>query len=191
MWWIEQATIDGEEIALPWRNAGLELVRYGGVMLQLKSERDYVLSFTPQSNEFTITLPSSANMGHTAGLCGNTFMQNIPDHLHFSAQCLSSNIRCLPPSFIQAPAETINSMSFLYAMAAQPQTSLGLSQTGLTIRMAQCAYRQRGQCVLLGQPWDVRPFALRFSNHATHTYLSRCSLPSVRSRRVSRQMCVS
>lgn len=160
-------------------------------MLQLKSERDYVLSFTPQSNEFTITVPSSANMGHTAGLCGNTFLQNIPDHLHFLAQCLSANICCLPPSFTQDSAERINSMSFLYVMAAQPQTSLGLSQTGLTIKMAQCAYRQRGQCVLLGQPWDVRPFALRFSSHATHIYLSRCSSPSVRSRRVSSQMCVS
>lgn len=52
-------------------------------MLQLKSERDYVLSFTPQRNEFTITLHSSAKMDHTAGLCGNTLMQNIPDHLHF------------------------------------------------------------------------------------------------------------
>lgn len=82
-------------------------------------------------------------------------------------------------------------MSFLYVMAAEPPTSLGLSQTGLTIKMAQCAYRQRGQCVLLGQPWDVRPFDLRFSNYATHTYLSRGILPSVRSRRVSSQMCAS
>lgn len=57
-------------------------------MLQLKSEGDYILSFTPQSNEFTITVPSSANAGHTAGLCGNTFMQNIPDRLRFSARCL-------------------------------------------------------------------------------------------------------
>uniref|UniRef100_H3DPH5 von Willebrand factor n=1 Tax=Tetraodon nigroviridis TaxID=99883 RepID=H3DPH5_TETNG len=64
------ATINGEEIALPWRYAGLELVCYGGVMLLLKAEQDYVLSFTPQSNEFTITVPSSANLGHTAGLCG-------------------------------------------------------------------------------------------------------------------------
>lgn len=138
MWWIAQATIDGEDIALPWRHAGLELVRYGGVMLQLKSERDYVLSFTPQSNEFTLTVPSSANMGRTAGLCGNTFMQKIPDHLHFSAQCLSSNICCLPSSFTQVPAERIHSMSFLYVMAAQPQTSLGLSQTGLTIAQRAC-----------------------------------------------------
>lgn len=65
-----QVTIDGEEIALPRQYAGLELVSYGGVMLQLKSDPDYLLSFTPQSNEFTITVPSSA-MGHTAGLCGN------------------------------------------------------------------------------------------------------------------------
>eukprot|EP00066_Takifugu_rubripes_P015898 XP_011605164.1 PREDICTED: von Willebrand factor isoform X1 [Takifugu rubripes] len=63
-------TIDGEEIALPRQYAGLELVSYGGVMLQLKSDPDYHLSFTPHTNEFTITVPSSATMGHTAGLCG-------------------------------------------------------------------------------------------------------------------------
>ncbi|KAM6936930.1 von Willebrand factor [Xenentodon cancila] len=64
------ALIDREELALPWRHAGLELVRYGGVMLQLKSDHGYVLTFTPQSNEFTITLLSSTTSGHTAGLCG-------------------------------------------------------------------------------------------------------------------------
>lgn len=64
------AEIDGEELALPWRYAGLELVRYGGVMLQLKSDHGFVLMFTPQSNEFTITLLSSTATGHTAGLCG-------------------------------------------------------------------------------------------------------------------------
>lgn len=63
--------MDEEELALPWRYAGLELVRYGGVMLQLGSEHGYVLTFTPQSNEFTITMPSSSTAGHTAGLCGN------------------------------------------------------------------------------------------------------------------------
>lgn len=79
--------IDGKELTLPWQYAGLELVRYGGVMLQLKSERGYVLTFTPQSNEFTITMPSSTISGHTAGLCGNintdSFIQNIPVHLSF------------------------------------------------------------------------------------------------------------
>ncbi|XP_076589526.1 von Willebrand factor [Chaetodon auriga] len=64
------AVIDKEDLALPWQHAGLELVRYGGVMLQLKSDHGYVLTFTPQSNEFTITLPSSTSTGHTAGLCG-------------------------------------------------------------------------------------------------------------------------
>ncbi|XP_034734682.1 von Willebrand factor isoform X2 [Etheostoma cragini] len=64
------AVIDREELALPWRFAGLELVRYGGVMLQLKSDQGYVLTFTPQSNEFTIRLLSSTTTGHTAGLCG-------------------------------------------------------------------------------------------------------------------------
>lgn len=64
------AQFDKEELTLPWRHAGLELVRYGGVMLQLKSAHGYVLTFTPQSNEFTITLTSTAATGHTAGLCG-------------------------------------------------------------------------------------------------------------------------
>lgn len=68
---FEQAVIDKEDLALPWRYAGLELVRYGGVMLQLRSDHGYVVTFTPQSNEFTITLSSSTNIGLTAGLCGN------------------------------------------------------------------------------------------------------------------------
>lgn len=85
MWWTAQVTIDGEEITLPRQFAGLQLVSYGGVMLQLKADPDYVLSFTPRSNEFTITVSNSATMGHTAGLCGNTFMYNIPDHLDLSA----------------------------------------------------------------------------------------------------------
>uniref|UniRef100_A0A665VPY0 von Willebrand factor n=1 Tax=Echeneis naucrates TaxID=173247 RepID=A0A665VPY0_ECHNA len=65
-----RAMIDQEELALPWRYGGLELVRYGGVMLQLKSNHGYVLTFTPQSNEFTITLLSSTATDPTAGLCG-------------------------------------------------------------------------------------------------------------------------
>ncbi|XP_040893366.1 von Willebrand factor [Toxotes jaculatrix] len=64
------AVIDREVLALPWRYGGLELVRYGGVMLQLKSDHGYVLTFTPQSNEFTITLLSSSTTDDTAGLCG-------------------------------------------------------------------------------------------------------------------------
>ncbi|TKS73397.1 von Willebrand factor [Collichthys lucidus] len=64
------AMVDRKELLLPWRHAGIELVRYGGVMLQLKSVHGYVLTFTPQSNEFTITLSSSTTTGQTAGLCG-------------------------------------------------------------------------------------------------------------------------
>jgi len=68
---FEQAVIDGEELTLPWQFSGLELVCYGGVMLHLKSDHGYVLTFTPQSNEFTITLLSSSTTGDTTGLCGN------------------------------------------------------------------------------------------------------------------------
>lgn len=41
-------------------------------MLQLKTDHGYTLTFTPQSNEFTITLHSSTVTDHTAGLCGKT-----------------------------------------------------------------------------------------------------------------------
>ncbi|XP_056137639.1 von Willebrand factor isoform X2 [Lampris incognitus] len=64
------AVLDGEVLSLPWHYGGLEVLRYGGVMLQLKSEHGYVLTFTPQSNEFTITQLSSTTASHTAGLCG-------------------------------------------------------------------------------------------------------------------------
>lgn len=85
---FEQAMIDGEELALPWRFAGLELVRYGGVMLQLKSDHGYVLTFTPQSNEFTITLLSSTT-GYTAGLCGNINKDTFIHKCKISQPCLS------------------------------------------------------------------------------------------------------
>ncbi|NP_001265809.1 von Willebrand factor precursor [Oryzias latipes] len=65
-----RAMIDREELALPWRFYGMELMRYGGVMLQLKSNQGYMLTFTPQSNEFTITFQGSTNSAQTAGLCG-------------------------------------------------------------------------------------------------------------------------
>ncbi|XP_071393775.1 von Willebrand factor [Centroberyx affinis] len=64
------AVLDGEVLSLPWWHGGLEVVRYGGVMLQLRSDHGYVLAFTPQSNEFTITMLSSTTSNHTAGLCG-------------------------------------------------------------------------------------------------------------------------
>lgn len=106
---FEQAVIDREELALPWQHAGLELVRYGGVMLQLKSDHGYVLTFTPQSNEFTITLPSSTSTGHTAGLCGNIntdpFIQKVYLFLFASISTLSpSSDHCsLSVSFFQVP----------------------------------------------------------------------------------------
>ncbi|XP_057693186.1 von Willebrand factor [Corythoichthys intestinalis] len=70
-------SIGQQEISLPWRHAGLELARYGGMMLQLKSDLGYVLTFTPQSNEFTITLHNSSISGHTAGLCGACGEQSV------------------------------------------------------------------------------------------------------------------
>lgn len=81
--------IDREELALPWRHAGLELVRYGGVMLQLKSDHGYILTFTPQSNEFTITLLSSTPTSHTAGLCGNINTDPFIQNCKISQPCLS------------------------------------------------------------------------------------------------------
>ncbi|XP_061630178.1 von Willebrand factor isoform X1 [Phyllopteryx taeniolatus] len=71
------AIIGQEEISLPWRHAGLELMKYGGLMFQLKSDQGYVLTFTPQSNEFTITLLSASISSHTAGLCGACGDQSI------------------------------------------------------------------------------------------------------------------
>ncbi len=92
--------IDREELALPWRYAGLELVRYGGVMLQLKSDHGYVLTFTPQSNEFTITLLSSTPTSHTAGLCGSINTDPFIQNRKISQPCLSLSYllsHCLLP----------------------------------------------------------------------------------------------
>ncbi|KAF7670343.1 hypothetical protein LDENG_00018730 [Lucifuga dentata] len=73
------AVFDKEDLALPWRYGGLEVVSYGGIMLQLKLENAYILAFTPQSNEFTITLLSSSTTSHTAGLCGACGEEKVND----------------------------------------------------------------------------------------------------------------
>lgn len=75
------AVIEQEKLSLPWRHAGIELLRYGGIMLQLKSDYGYVLSFTPQSNEFTITVQGSNTALPTAGLCG-TCGEDQANQLH-------------------------------------------------------------------------------------------------------------
>ncbi|CAL9695336.1 unnamed protein product [Knipowitschia caucasica] len=64
------AVMGTEELALPWTHGGLELLRFGGIMLQLRSDHGYTLTFTPQSNEFTISVQGSGTVGPTAGLCG-------------------------------------------------------------------------------------------------------------------------
>ncbi|XP_064878243.1 LOW QUALITY PROTEIN: von Willebrand factor [Oncorhynchus nerka] len=63
-------TVDGAPVSLPFRSSLVEVMRYGGVMFQLRSvEHGYILAFTPQKNEFTITLTSST-INHTSGVCG-------------------------------------------------------------------------------------------------------------------------
>ncbi|KAJ8002410.1 hypothetical protein DPEC_G00158600 [Dallia pectoralis] len=63
-------TVNGTPVSVPYRSSQVEVMRFGEVMFQLKSvEPRYILAFTPQSNEFTLTLPSSST-NHTAGLCG-------------------------------------------------------------------------------------------------------------------------
>uniref|UniRef100_A0A8C7N5N4 von Willebrand factor n=1 Tax=Oncorhynchus kisutch TaxID=8019 RepID=A0A8C7N5N4_ONCKI len=63
-------TVDGAPVSLPFRSSLVEVMRYGGVMFQLRSvEHGYILAFTPQKNEFTITLTSST-IHHTSGVCG-------------------------------------------------------------------------------------------------------------------------
>ncbi|CAL8262169.1 unnamed protein product [Merluccius merluccius] len=65
------ASIDGEELALPWQSGGVKVNRYAGLSLEVRSDRGYLLFFTPQTNEFTISLLSSSAGSRTAGLCGS------------------------------------------------------------------------------------------------------------------------
>ncbi|KAG7271057.1 hypothetical protein CRUP_037956 [Coryphaenoides rupestris] len=65
------AVLDGEELSLPWRSGGVEVNRFAGVSLQVHSHHSYLLFFTPQNNEFTVSLLGSwAGSSLTAGLCG-------------------------------------------------------------------------------------------------------------------------
>ena len=81
--------MDTEVLRLPWRSGGLEVVSYGGVMLHLTSDRGYVLTFTPQSNEFTVTLHTSALKHPTQGLCGRYTPPGTSHSLHSRAQAYS------------------------------------------------------------------------------------------------------
>ncbi|XP_034144185.1 von Willebrand factor isoform X2 [Esox lucius] len=63
-------TVNGAPVSMPYHSRQVEVMRFGEVMFQLKSvEHGYILAFTPQNNEFTLTL-SSSSTNHTAGLCG-------------------------------------------------------------------------------------------------------------------------
>lgn len=181
--------IDREELALPWRFGGLELVRYGGVMLQLKSDHGYVLTFTPQSNEFTITLMSSSTTGHTAGLCGNRNQILISFYQSNNTAAAVMDDCCA--FFLQAPVARRRLMSSLCVMAARPPTSLPSSQTGPRLQTGVCVCPDGRPCVCPEQRWDVRPCAPKCLNRAMSTSPSRCSWPSARSRRVRSQMCAS
>ena len=81
--------MDSEVLRLPWRSGGLEVVSYGGVMLHLTSDRGYVLTFTPQSNEFTVTLHTSALEHPTLGLCCRYTPPGTSHSLHSRAQALT------------------------------------------------------------------------------------------------------
>lgn len=159
-------------------------------MLQLKSGHGYVLTFTPQSNEFTITLLSSSTPGHTAGLCGNKnafhSLASIADAAHRSLRCVKLSVLVL-----QARVGRWRLTSSLYVMAALLQTSQASSQTGLWLQMEELVCQSVGPFVCLEHQWDVRPYVQRSLNRAMRTFLFRCSLLSVRSRHVTSQTCVS
>lgn len=163
-------------------------------MFQLKSAHGYVLTFTPQSNEFTITLSSTAATGQTAGLCGsiNTDSPDLDQSL--LVPLINSYHNHPPPSllsFLKAPVGKIKQTFFLCVTAPRPPTSRRLSWTGLWLRMALCVCQSAVECVHPGQRWDARRFAPRCSNPATPTFPCRCSWSGARSRLAKNRMYVS
>lgn len=182
---FEQAVFDGEKLALPWRYDGLKVVSYGNLMLELKSENGYTLSFNPQSNEFTIMLPSSTAISQTAGLCGNN---NTEPYLLIKTTSISPETHFY---FTQAPVGRRRLMTSPYGMAAQQQISRLSSLTGRLPRMVVCVYRDRGQCVHPEQHRNVRPCARRCLCRAMIIYPSKRTSPGVRSSHVWIQMCAS
>lgn len=174
-----QVMIGREELALPWRFYGMELMRYGGVMLQLKSNQGYMLTFTPQSNEFTVTFQSSATSAQTAGLCGNSSLKTTRGVFMSLFSLILSTLSS------QVLVERTKPTFFLCVTAAQLPTSLRSSQTGLWLETGVVFVCQSGSLfVCLEQRWGVRPSTLRCFCPVTPSFLSKCSSPSVRSRHV-------
>ncbi|XP_062861316.1 von Willebrand factor [Trichomycterus rosablanca] len=66
-----KVTVDGVVTAVPFRQGGLAVTQIGALLHQLRSERHgFTLSFTPHSNEFTITMDLTV-ITNTTGICGS------------------------------------------------------------------------------------------------------------------------
>ena len=84
-----QAVLDGEELSLPWRSGGLQVNGHSGLSLVVRSDHGYLLLFTPQKNEFTLTLLGSSAGSRTAGLCGtpHSLLLSAPSYQYTGTAC--------------------------------------------------------------------------------------------------------
>ncbi|XP_053356531.1 von Willebrand factor [Clarias gariepinus] len=66
-----KVTVDGEVTPVPFRRGGVAVTQIGSLLHQLRSEKHgFTLSFTPHSNEFTISLDITMAT-NTTGICGS------------------------------------------------------------------------------------------------------------------------
>ncbi|KAK1784997.1 hypothetical protein P4O66_018435, partial [Electrophorus voltai] len=77
-----KVAVNGVATAVPFRQGGVAVTQIGALLHQLRSERHgFTLTFTPHSNEFTISLDLSM-MTNTTGICGSCSDQTdqlLPD----------------------------------------------------------------------------------------------------------------
>ncbi|XP_030646283.1 von Willebrand factor [Chanos chanos] len=67
-----KVTVGGVVTPAPFQLGGVSVTLIGALLHQLKSEyHNFTLTFTPHSNEFTITMDTSATTKTTTGICGS------------------------------------------------------------------------------------------------------------------------
>uniref|UniRef100_A0A8B9JSV2 von Willebrand factor n=1 Tax=Astyanax mexicanus TaxID=7994 RepID=A0A8B9JSV2_ASTMX len=95
-----KVTVDGAVTAVPFRRGGVSVTQIGALLHQLRSEtQGFTLTFTPHSNEFTISLDlTMITNTSTTGICGTYTYLKL---LHCSLLTVSST-KPHPDAYLQA-----------------------------------------------------------------------------------------
>ncbi|KAM4676803.1 von Willebrand factor [Discoglossus pictus] len=75
-----EVSINGNDVSVPYTSNTFEITAFGGVIHMLKIPTlEFILSFTPKMNEFTLELNKNVHASKTFGLCGVCDQNTVND----------------------------------------------------------------------------------------------------------------